>query len=285
MISLTKAVKLYNEEGSKNFWDFIANQLLTTEVKKYAPAFITKVFDKKISKLKAKAISKGINLSEITSNTKRIVKSEKYKKFTFFLIKYTWPEYKEYLKEKHKKEKAEVIFKDENITIHANKVCNAEFNFLSKDPIIELRFNSKTRSVSLKTLCSSSVEENRSKYWYKKDLTVDYKIIDYENVLVLLFRYHIVRKGANYRQKFWHNSDYLLINGLYIIKEPFYVIESKKRFFYNSTKPSLFETSDLKEIIKKLKPRHEKDIPIFKNLILSSKKKNPALLYESTGRL
>lgn len=285
MISLTKAVKLYNEEGSKTFWDFITNQLLTAEVKRYAPAFIKKTFDKEISKLKTKAISKGIDLSKIASNIERIVKLEKYKKFTFFLIKYIWPEYEEYLKEKRKREKAEVIFKNENVTVHVDKVYDAEFDFLFEAPIMKLRFNSKTRSVSLETLCSNSVEKNGSRYWYKKDLTVDYKIIDYENVLVLLFRYHIVRRGANYRQKFWHNSDYLLINGLYIIKEPFYVIESKKRFFYNSTKPSLFETSDLKEIIKKLKPRHEKDIPIFKNLVLSSKKKNPALLYESTGRL
>lgn len=284
MISLAKAIELFNE-GSKDFWNFIIKQLLKEKTNNHIPVFVKKPFDEKISKLKAKIISKRFDLSKITSDIKKIMKSEKNKNITFFLIKYIWPEYEEYLKEKYKREKAEVIFKDENVTIHVNKVYDAEFDFLSKAPIMRLKFNPKTRSVSLKTLCSSSVEENRSKYWYKKDLTVDYKIIDYENVLVLLFRYHIVRKGANYRQKFWHDSDYLLIKGLYIIKEPFYIIESEKRFFYNPTKPSLFESSDLKEITKKLKPRHKEDTLIFKKLFHSLKKKNPNPIHESSGRL
>lgn len=284
MISLTEAMRIYNED-SKTFWDFMIKQLLETEVNKHIPAFVRETLDKEISKLKIRLISKGTDLSEITSSIKKAMKLKRNKNVTLFLIKYVWPEYEKYLEEKSKEEKSKVIFKSEDITVHVKKKYDPEFDFRSRALITKLKFNPKTRSVSFQALCSDRIRESGSSFWYEKEHTADCKIVNYENLLVLLFQYHVMRSGKNYRLGFGYSSDYLVAKGLYILKEPFYVIESEKRFFYASSKNPLSENFNLKEMIKYFKPRYEEDIPIFKNLVKSLKKKDLIPISEKVEKL
>ncbi|MEM3573088.1 MAG: hypothetical protein QXJ62_02505 [Nitrososphaeria archaeon] len=112
---------------------------------------------------------------------------------------------------------------------------------------------------------------------------VNLEIINCDQVLILLFRYTVARESRNYYYDFASYSFYTVAKALYVIKNPFYLIESRTRFrfFHDSPKSLSFNISGLKRIFKKLTPKHEKDKPIFKTL----KRKELILLSDKEERI
>ncbi|MEM3473589.1 MAG: hypothetical protein QW735_03255 [archaeon] len=267
MIPLKKAVEIYNSPKSAEFWNFLAEEVLQIEKNGYVPDFVKEIFITEVSKVKAKLITEQMQKDTLLSKIKQMLKTKKIKYSTICLIRYTLPR-------RHKKV-SEIVLKKEDITIKIQGEFDSFFDFRCHNPFYKLKFNPKTRSIMLKTLGScKKADEGRG--WYKvSKLSVTLEVMNYDVLLVLMFRYNVERKSGGYG-RFSSKSNYAVVKIFYIIKNPFYLIESKERFLYYPSEHS--PETDLKEILKKFTPKYEKDKPVFKELRFFLKKKKPVLL-------
>lgn len=163
-----------------------------------------------------------------------------------------------------------MVLREEDITIKIQKEPNPCFDFYHYDPFYELKFNTKTKSIILKTLGSCKGSEGGFTWYRNNRLYVNLEIINCDQILILLFRYTVARESRNYYYDFASYSFYTVAKALYVIKNPFYLIESRTRFRFFHDSPKL------KKIFKKLTPKCEKDKSVFKAL----KRKELILLSE-----
>lgn len=120
-----------------------------------------------------------------------------------------------------------MVLREGDITIKIQKEPNPCFDFYHYDPFYELKFNTKTKSIILKTLGSCKVSEGGFTWYRNNRLYVNLEIINCDQILILLFRYTVARESRNYYYDFASYSFYTVAKALYVIKNPFYLIESK----------------------------------------------------------
>ena len=265
MISLKEAVKIYNNPKPAGFWNFLAEKVLQVEKNNYVPSFVKKALVTEILKVKAKIIADLFQEEKLFSKVKQVLKTKRVKYSTIYLIKYTLQEYHEKIK---KKGDNEMVLREGDVTIKIQKELNPCFDFYHHDPFYELKFNAKTKSIILKTLGSCKRSEGGFTWYRNNRLYVNLEIMNYNQVLILLFKYTVVRESRNYYYNFTSYSFYTVVKVLYVVKDPFYLIESRTRFrfFHDSPKSLSSNVSGLKRIFKKLTPKYEKDKPVFKTL-------------------
>ncbi|MEM4958812.1 MAG: hypothetical protein QXX12_02940 [Nanopusillaceae archaeon] len=287
MISLKEAIEIYNNNKDTNFWNFLARKALQIEENNgLIPNFVKETLSKRVPKIKAKAIlkpSQGALDKKLISGVKSLLKTKGIKYSTICLIKYISQMYYEELEELKNRSKS-LVLRTKNFSIKIQKVLDPSFDFYDREPLYEIKFNAKTKSIFIKALGSCEKYKNKSSWYERSQINARLRIIDCDTLLILIFIYDIERIGENFRQRFSHSSYYTVAKALYILKEPFHIIKSSKRFIYISRSNFSPDDLDIKELPKKFEPQHEKDKPVFKRLS-SFLKKNQLSFSERIERI
>jgi len=290
MISLKEAKQIYSKRRDPNFWNFLAKMALQIEENNnFIPGFVRKAICKEVSKIKIKAILEPPHGNQIDqdkmliSKLKSLLKEKRVKYSTICLIKYTSQRYNEEL-EKLKNNNDDIVLRIGDFSIKIQRFSDPFFDFYDHKPFYQLKSNAKTKSMLIKMLGSCKDFKSKSRWSAVSQIDAKLKIISCDTLLALLFIYKVERKSRNYARGFSSNSDYAAAKALYVLKEPFCLIESNMRFFYDPKKYSSLENFNIKELLKEFKPQHEEDKPLFKELS-SFLKKNPVSFSERIEKI
>ncbi|MEM3473588.1 MAG: hypothetical protein QW735_03250 [archaeon] len=260
MITLTlkDAYRLYNSVSyNGEFISFIKKIILSDTCNIEVPDFVRKAFEKLCIEVKTEIILKGADDTTIVKSIKKFFSRKKNKKESICLIKYVYPLFLAYLSSK-KRENKEFFLEVGGAKIKIYKFKDPWFRFTSEDPVLEVKFNRKTKAVKL--VLVSGVDGDDLDL---PKVILVCRVLDFKNVSVLKFMYHISRIYSSQ-----NSSDYEVEKVFYISKDPFYVVESKKKVFYNCKESKSLFTLSLEEMIKKFEPNYSKDRVFFRKVIL-----------------
>ncbi|MEM4958811.1 MAG: hypothetical protein QXX12_02935 [Nanopusillaceae archaeon] len=290
---MKEAEQIYSRRRDPDFWNFLAKMALQIEENSdfipSVPSFVRETIRKKVSRIKIKAILEPPHGNQIDRDKmfipklKLMLKEERVKYTTICLIKYISQRYNEEL-EKLKNNNDDIVLRIGDFSIKIQRFSDPFFDFYDHKPFYQLKSNAKTKSMLIKMLGSCKDFRSKSRWSAVSQIDAKLKIISCDTLLALLFIYKVKRKSKNYARGFSSNSNYAVAKALYVLKEPFYLIESNKRFFYDSKKHSSLENFRIKELLKEFKPQYENDKPLFKKLS-SFLKKNPVSFTERIEKI
>lgn len=258
ILTLKDACRLYNSINyNRDFISFMKKIILSGKYNVGVPSFARKVFEKLCIEVKTEIILKGADNTTVVKLIKKFFTRRKNKKESICLIKYMYPLFLAHLS-LEKRENKEFFLEVGGAKIKIYKIKDPWFRFTSKDPVLEVKFNRKTKAVKLVLVSGTDSDD-----FDLPRITLVCRILDFKHVSVLKFIYHI-SKIYSLR----NSSDYEVGKVFYINKNPFYIVESKKKVFYNCKESKSLFTLSLEEMIKKFEPNHSKDKTFFKKVIL-----------------